>query len=87
MNEMLCGMNCSIYRRKFWRVKFSGGKRYFVLDSLLSCFVDVCLLGSVFSIDGTMYQPGYPCVVHDVLYFGLLWITNIVPGGASGVRL
>ena len=29
----------------------------------------------------------YLCGAHDSLSFGLLWITTIVPGGDSGVRL
>ena len=34
-----------------------------------------------------MYQLDSTCGAHDVIYFGLFWITTIVPGGASGVRL
>ena len=39
------------------------------------------------SMAGPMYHPGYPCCSHDVISFGLFWITNCAPGGASSVRL
>ena len=39
------------------------------------------------SMDGPMYHLDSPCGAHDSLLFGLLWITTLVPGGASGVWL
>ena len=36
---------------------------------------------------GPMYQKDSTYGDHDAIYFGLLWITNIVPGGASGAWL
>ena len=33
-----------------------------------------------------MYQKASTCGSHDVLSFGLFWITTLVPGGDSGVR-
>ena len=36
---------------------------------------------------GPMYQPGSPRDDHDILSFGLLWITTIVFVGDSGVQL
>ena len=47
----------------------------------------VCVLWHVYcSMSGMMYQLGYQ-YFRDVLPFGLLWITTLVPGGDIGVRL
>ena len=38
-------------------------------------------------MDGPMHQKGSPCGSQKALSTGLLWITNFLPGGASGVWL
>ena len=38
-------------------------------------------------VSGPMYHPGSPCGIHDVLSFGLLWVTTLVPCDNSYVRL
>ena len=50
-------------------------------------FVVYALWRMYCSMSVPMFQPVYTCGDHDVLYFGLLWITNIVPGGASDAWL
>ena len=38
-------------------------------------------------IAGLMHHAYSPCGAHDARSFGLLWIINLVPGEANGVRL
>ena len=40
-----------------------------------------------FYMAGTIYPPGSTCGDHDVIYFGLLWITTLFPSGDSCVQL
>ena len=61
---------------------------YTVYDVRSDIVLGMCALWHMlFSMSGLIYQLGSPCGSHGVLSSGLLWITTLVTGGASGVQL
>ena len=64
------------------------GKQSTVYDICSNIFLGMYDLWNLYySMAGPMYHLDSPCGAHDSLLFGLLWITTLVPGGASGVWL